>query len=139
MNATAQSALANSTDVAISAAIARQAGRLAIDTEFMSEGRYQALLCLTQVGVPDAREPNGIRTILIDGLDQSVDIQPLAELLADPEIEIVLHAGRQDVAILRRAWHTEVNAIFDTQIAAGFAGGSAPGGCGDPLRSAPRR
>ena len=32
---------------------AAQAGRVAIDTEFVSERRYQALLCLAQVAVPD--------------------------------------------------------------------------------------
>jgi ribonuclease D len=127
--------LANSSDVAASAAIARSVGRLGIDTEFMSEGRYRALLCLTQVAVEDASEPTGIRTILIDGLDQSVEVQPLAELLADPAIEIVLHAGRQDVAILRRAWRTELNNIFDTQIAAGFVGESAQSGYGNLLSS----
>ncbi len=47
----------------------------------------------------------------------------------------MLHAGRQDVAILRRAWHTEINNIFDTQIAAGFAGGSAQAGYGNLLGS----
>ena len=31
---------------------ARAGGRLGIDTEFMAEGRYQALLCLVQVAVP---------------------------------------------------------------------------------------
>ncbi|HEX3802249.1 MAG TPA: ribonuclease D [Solirubrobacteraceae bacterium] len=120
--------LANSADVAASAELARAAGRLGIDTEFMSEGRYRALLCLTQVAVEDAGEPTGIRTILIDGLDQSVDVRPLAELLADPEVEVVLHAGRQDVAILRRAWETELTNVFDTQIAAGFVGESAQAG-----------
>jgi ribonuclease D len=133
MSGTTQTELANSADVAVSAELARQSGRLAIDTEFMSEGRYQALLCLTQVGVPDASEPTGIRTILIDGLDETVDVEPLAELLADPDIEIVLHAGRQDVAILRRAWRTDVCAIFDTQIAAGFAGEGAQSGYGNLL------
>ena len=54
-------------------------------------------------------------------------------MLADPAIEIVLHAGRQDVAILRRAWRTEVTNIFDTQIAAGFAGESAQSGYGNLL------
>ena len=43
-------------------------------------------------------------------------------MLADPAVEIVFHAGRQDVAILRRVWRTDVTNIFDTQIAAGFAG-----------------
>lgn len=133
MNLTGHISLANSADVAATAALARQHGRLGIDTEFMSEGRYQALLCLTQVGVPDAQEPSGIRTILIDGLDASVDVQPLATLLADPTIEVVMHAGRQDVAILRRVWHTEISAIFDTQIAAGFAGEGAQSGYGNLL------
>ncbi len=125
--------LASSADVETSAQLARVAGRLGIDTEFMSEGRYRALLCLTQVAVEDPDEPTGIRTILIDGLDQSVDTRPLAELLADPEVEIVLHAGRQDAAILRRAWATQLTNIFDTQIAAGFVGESAQSGYGNLL------
>ena len=127
--------LANSADVAASAEIASAKGRLGIDTEFMSEGRYRALLCLTQVAVEDPSEPTGIRTILIDGLDHSVDVRPLAELLADSDVEIVLHAGRQDVAILRRAWETHLTNIFDTQIAAGFVGESAQSGYGNLLSS----
>ncbi len=130
MTPSATPTLASSADVAATAAIARQRGRLGIDTEFMSEGRYRALLCLTQVAVEHADGPGGIRTILIDGL-QEIDVTPLARLLADPEIEIVLHAGRQDVAILRRAWHTDVVNIFDTQIVAGFAGESAQAGYGN--------
>ena len=47
----------------------------------------------------------------------------------------MLHAGRQDVAILRRAWQTELNNIFDTQIAAGFSGASAQAGYGNLLGS----
>ena len=56
------------------------------------------------------------------------DPAPLAECLADPDVEIVLHAGRQDVALLRRCWDTDVTNVFDTQIAAGFAGFSAQAG-----------
>ncbi len=33
-----------------------------------------------------------------------------------------MHAGRQDVAIMRRTWETEVTRVFDTQVAAGFLG-----------------
>ena len=47
----------------------------------------------------------------------------------------MLHAGRQDVAILRRVWSTELTNIFDTQIAAGFAGASAQAGYGNLLGS----
>jgi ribonuclease D len=128
--------LAGSTDVAEVAALARIRGRLGIDTEFMSEGRYRALLCLTQVAVEDPDPPvpsDKLRTIMIDGLEPAVDVAPLAAVLADPAIEIVLHAGRQDVAILRRTWRTEITHIFDTQIAAGFAGESAQSGYGNLL------
>jgi ribonuclease D len=124
--------LATSADVAQIAAKAKQRGRFGIDTEFMSEGRYRALLCVVQVVVdhPDGEKEPDI--ILIDTL-RDVDTTPLAELLADPEVQVVLHAGRQDVAILRRAWRTELTSIFDTQIAAGFTGASAQAGYGNLL------
>jgi ribonuclease D len=124
--------LATSAEVAEMASLARASGRFGIDTEFMSEGRYRALLCLIQVVVDDEQAPEGTRVIMIDGLEP-IEIAPLAQLLADPEIEVVLHAGRQDVAILRRVWNTEFTNIFDTQIAAGFAGGSAQAGYGNLL------
>jgi ribonuclease D len=135
--------LATSADIAAAASRAAHAGRLGIDTEFMSEGRYRALLCLVQIAVdgpdpeqdpgPDPAQPDPT-ILLIDPLTD-VDISPLARLLGDPAIEVVLHAGRQDVAILRRAWDTELNNIFDTQIAAGFAGQSAQSGYGNLLGS----
>jgi ribonuclease D len=124
--------LATTEEIARVAEIARECGRFGIDTEFMSEGRYRALLCLVQIAVDEPDEANGSRTILIDALGD-VDASPIAELLGRPEIEVVLHAGRQDVAILRRVWQTELNNIFDTQISAGFAGGSAQAGYGNLL------
>jgi ribonuclease D len=127
-------ALATSTEIADAAAAARLTGRLGIDTEFMSEGRYRALLCLVQVAVDNPAPGQAPLIYLIDSLTD-VDPGPLAELLGDPAFEIVLHAGRQDVAILRRAWHTELNNIFDTQIAAGFSGASAQAGYGNLLGS----
>jgi ribonuclease D len=102
---------------------AAAAGRIAIDTEFVSERRYQALLCLAQVAVPDPSAPDGVRTEVIDPLaDDAPDPGPLAGVLADPDVEVVVHAGRQDIAILRRVWNTEVRCVFDTQLAAGFLG-----------------
>ncbi len=99
-------------------------GRLAIDTEFVSERRYQAQLCLVQVAVRDADAPEGVRTEVLDPLseERALDVAPLAAVLADPSVEVVVHAGRQDVAILRRTWDTEITGIFDTQVAAGFLG-----------------
>jgi ribonuclease D len=124
--------LASSEEIAGIAGLARARGRFGIDTEFMSEGRYRALLCLVQVAVDDPSAEGGTRIALIDAL-ANPQVAALAELLGDPEIEIVLHAGRQDVAILRRVWGTELNNIFDTQIAAGFAGASAQAGYGNLL------
>jgi ribonuclease D len=69
---------------------------------------------------------------VLDALDPSLDPAPLAEVLADPDIEIVLHAARQDVALLRRTWGTAVTNVFDTQIAAAFTGRGAQMGY-DPL------
>ena len=111
--------LASSSDIAELAELARTGGRLGIDTEFMGEGRYRTLLCLVQV----AAEVDGdVRIEVIDPLDEAVDPTPLAEVLADPAVEIVMHAGRQDVALLRRVWAVDIANLFDTQLAAGFAG-----------------
>jgi ribonuclease D len=102
------------------AARARETGRLGIDTEFMGEGRYQPLLCLAQIALDDGE--GGTEVIVLDPLTEEYDHEPLAEVLADPAIEIVLHAARQDVALLRRDWGQPLRNVFDTQIAAGFAG-----------------
>ena len=112
---------------------AREHGRIAIDTEFVSEGRYRPLLCLVQVAVAPpgaATEPE------IEVLDpiEGFDHEPLAEVFADPEIEVVFHAAGQDVPILRRAWGVGPTNIFDTQVAAGFAGFSAQAGYGNLLQ-----
>ncbi|HTZ88094.1 MAG TPA: HRDC domain-containing protein [Solirubrobacteraceae bacterium] len=100
---------------------ARAARRLAIDTEFVGEGRYRTLLCLIQLAVP--AEGSGEKDIaVLDPLAEGFDGTALAALLADPAVEIVVHAGRQDVALVRRVLATEVTNVFDTQIAAGFVG-----------------
>jgi ribonuclease D len=101
---------------------AREAGRLGIDTEFMGEGRYRPELCLVQIAVPGDDPELGDVTLLDPLADDPFDPAPLAEVLADPAVEIVLHAGRQDVALLRRLWRCEIRNVFDTQVAAGFAG-----------------
>src|SRR3954451_12107862 len=107
-------------DVAALASKARAAGRLGLDTEFMPEGRYKPLLCLVQVYA-------GGEVDVLDPL-QGFDPAPVAAVLADPAVEVVVHAGRQDVAILRREWGIDFTNVFDTQVAAGFAGFSAEAG-----------
>jgi ribonuclease D len=124
--------LATPEEVAHVTELAGEIGRFGIDTEFMSEGRYRPLLCLAQVVVEDSERP---QIALIDTLRDDIDFGPLGRLLGDPAVEVVLHAGRQDVAILKRAWKTEVLNVFDTQVAAGFVGASAQAGYGNLLGS----
>jgi ribonuclease D len=100
---------------------ARAAGRLALDTEFVGEGRYRTLLCLIQLAVTSADGAEK-RIELLDPLADGFDGAPLAELLSHPAVQIVVHAGRQDIALARRVLATEVTNVFDTQVAAAFAG-----------------
>jgi ribonuclease D len=115
---------------------ARAAGRIALDTEFMGEGRYRTLLCLIQLAIADTltdaplgtqagkqTDDNGEQLIeILDPLQGELPSEPLASVLADPQIEVVVHAGRQDIALLRRTLGCEVRNVFDTQVAAGFLG-----------------
>ncbi|HWY90459.1 MAG TPA: HRDC domain-containing protein [Solirubrobacteraceae bacterium] len=102
---------------------AHASGQIALDTEFMGEGRYRTLLCLIQLAVPDG--PRGERIELIDPLAEDLEGGPLADVLADPHVQVVVHAGRQDIALVRRRLRTDVQNVFDTQVAAGFAGMAA--------------
>jgi ribonuclease D len=115
------------------AARAREHGRIAIDTEFVSEGRYRPLLCLVQVAVAPRENSSEPHIEVLDPIE-GFDHEPLAEVLADPEVEVVIHAGGQDVPILRRAWGVGPTNVFDTQVAAGFAGFSAQAGYGNLLQ-----
>ena len=67
----------------------------------------------------------------IDGFDA-----PIAELGADPEVEVVIHAGGQDVAILRRAWGAAGQRVRHPD-GGGVRGLSAQAGYGN-LLGAPR-
>lgn len=99
---------------------AHAVGQVGFDTEFLPESRYRPLLCLVQVIVGD-------EIVVLDPI-AGFDHQPLLSVFADPKVEVVVHAGRQDVAILRREWGATFTNLFDTQVAAGFAGLSAQAG-----------
>lgn len=85
-----------------------------LDCEFHTEGRYHPKLCLLQLAF--GKELWAVDT-------RRVDLRPLAAVLRSESIKKVLHDGRQDLPILARATGAaEVRAVFDTQIAAAFAG-----------------
>ena len=103
---------------------------LAFDTEFISEKRYYAQLCLVQVGSETA---DGKRIeALIDPF--VVDLAPLLELLADEKIEKIVHAGGQDLQIFHQNYGCICRNVFDTQIAAAFLGYGHQAGLADLVR-----
>jgi ribonuclease D len=94
------------------------AERYALDTEFHRERTYWPHLALVQVAWPaDGPSPAGVA--LIDPL--AVDVAPLAKVLAGPGV-MVAHAAEQDLEVLERACGRGPTGLFDTQVAAGFAG-----------------
>jgi ribonuclease D len=95
-------------------AAAREAGRMGLDTEFLREKTYRARLCLVQVSIPDA-------IYLIDPLE-ALDLKPLAEVLGDPEVEVIVHAGKQDFELLEERFGVVPSSVLDVQVAAGFIG-----------------
>jgi ribonuclease D len=101
--------------VAEVAALAAATGRIALDTEFMSEGRYFPLLCLVQVAAATPAEDPLVATV--DAL-AGAEPGPLVPLVGDPDVEVVVHAGRQDLALVERAWGAGATNVFDTQVAA---------------------
>src|SRR6266545_3056035 len=96
----------------------RAAGSFAFDSEFIGELTYIPKLCLIQVATTQ-------RIALIDPLT-AMDLHPFWELLADPSLEKIVHAGEQDIEPVVRHLGRPAANIFDTQVAAGFIGMAYP-------------
>jgi hypothetical protein len=87
----------------------------AYDSEFIGELTYVPKLCLVQVCWAGG-------VALIDPLAPGIDITGFWELLCDPSVAKIVHAGQQDVEPTARLLNCPAANIFDTQIAAGLAG-----------------
>lgn len=87
---------------------------VAIDTESNSFYAYFEKLCLIQISCAD-------EDYVLDPLALN-DLQPLAEVLADPGIEKIFHAASNDVMGLKRDFHFRICNLFDTAIACKFLG-----------------
>jgi len=85
---------------------------ITVDTEFLREKTYYPQLCLIQMSDPDKN------AAAIDPLVDGIDLTPVYDLLFDPKILKVFHAGRQDLEIFYHLNNQVVEPIFDTQIAA---------------------
>ena len=87
---------------------------IALDTEFMRERTYRARLCLVQIAIDQD-------VFIVDPLDVK-DLSAMAELIADPTVEVIVHAGRQDLEIFYEQYGSVPSNIYDVQVAAAFAG-----------------
>ncbi|MBE9516583.1 MAG: ribonuclease D [Proteobacteria bacterium] len=87
---------------------------IAVDTEFLRERTYYPILGLIQLATPDYCAC--VDPLAFDNLD------PLKDLLFDPDITKLFHAGEQDLEIFFRLWGDVPRPIFDTQIAATLIG-----------------
>lgn len=87
---------------------------LALDTEFMREKTYYPKFCLLQLC-------NGEYAASVDPL-RIDSLQPLLEIVYDPAITKVFHAGRQDLEIFHHLWQRLPQPLFDTQLAATILG-----------------
>jgi ribonuclease D len=93
---------------------ARSAGRCALDTEFLWERTYAPVLCLVQIATPE-------RLAVIDPL-MGAPLDAVAELVADPAVRKAMHAPSGDLTGFTLHFGTGAAALFDAQLAAGFAG-----------------
>lgn len=96
----------------------REEGRFAFDTEFVMEDRFEPEVCLVQVA-------NRGGAFLIDPLS-GLDPSPVWSLVSEPDVETIVHAGQEDLAIAFRATGASPRNTFDMQIAAGMVGPDYP-------------
>ena len=92
----------------------RAARSFALDTEFVRERTFYIQLGIIQVATEDVEavlDPHAIQ-----------DLTPFLELVNDPSVEKIVHAGEQDFAVLNEKNGVVPKNVFDTQIAAALVG-----------------
>lgn len=93
----------------------KKADYVTVDTEFLRDNSYWPKLCLVQVAGPDV-------AAIIDPIAPLIDLQPLLDLMVDPNVLKVFHAARQDIEIFLRLSGRIPEPLFDTQVAAMVCG-----------------
>lgn len=93
--------------------------RVAVDTESNSLHAFREQVCLLQFSTPNA-------DYLVDPLALS-DLDELADIFANPNIEKVFHAAEYDLICLKRDFDFKFANLFDTMHAARVLGYTAVG------------
>lgn len=92
--------------------------RVAIDTEFISEGAYEPELCLVQAATPE-----GIW--IVDPLAVP-RLERFWQAVTDPDRELIALAAREEIRFCVRGGGGPPERLFDPQIAAGLIGYGYP-------------
>lgn len=92
----------------------RKQSAIAVDTEFMRSDTFHPIAGLVQIG-------DGKGCYLIDPLAFD-DLTPLADLMTDPAVTKVLHSCSEDLELFKCLLNVVPTPLFDTQVAAAFAG-----------------
>lgn len=100
----------------------RDAGRCALDFEFLWEKTYAPLPCLAQIAVDG-------EVYLVDPIEDA-PLEPIAAIVDDPEVAVVMHAPSADLTLLAMAHGVRPSNLEDVQLLAGFVGLGAGQGLG---------
>jgi len=92
----------------------RKQAAIAVDTEFMRSDTFYPIAGLLQIG-------DGKGCYLIDPLAIK-NLVPLRELMLDTAVTKVLHSCSEDLEVFQRWLDVVPSPLFDTQVAAAFAG-----------------
>src|SRR3954469_7613149 len=91
---------------------------IGLDTEFISEGRYEPALCLLQLSTAD-------RVWIVDPLAVA-NLKDLWGILVEPGRELVAVAARQEIKFCAKGAGVPPAKVLDLQIAAGLVGYGYP-------------
>lgn len=92
----------------------REAGRFALDFEFLWERTYRPIACLAQVATADS-------VALIDPT-AGAPLEPLVALVEDEAVETIMHAPSADLTLMALHFGVVPRGLIDVQLTAGFVG-----------------
>lgn len=96
----------------------RQTGRVAFDTEFISEHTFRPELCLLQFATDE-------QLVAVDPFAVD-DLSPWWDLMLDPGVEVVVHGGQAEVRFCLWATGQAPQSLTDIQLAEGLRSRSYP-------------
>ncbi len=96
----------------------RDDGKVAFDTEFVSEFTLHPQLCLMQFATKD-------RLVAVDPFEVK-DLSAWWEIMGDESVEVIIHGGREELKFCHHLGHVVPKNVFDVQLAEGLLGKGYP-------------